>query len=327
MDELLLLVGENRFAADLVPRIQRHLKVEIITAETSDEIEHVFKEYSPNLLILQAYYPLSEEICQRLKQTRDLAWIYALVIHLQPIEAASDPDKQAIAAAQALNLGADAYLTLPALAPNHDEKTESPAEQRLQAQLMAAARRIKIHQDLVRANNVLSAIALSDALTQINNRRAFDWELPRLIKSAQEKNLELSLMVIDIDLFKQVNDTHGHLIGDQALRIIADRLRSNMRAYDTPYRYGGEEFVVILSHTGPKEAHMIGDRICRLISEHPFVISEALSLDLTVSVGVASLMTHDDSKGLSLIYRADQGLLAAKESGRNRVCFSDGSAA
>ena len=318
-----MLVGDHHFSTDLVTRIQCHLDAEIIPAETRDATDQIFKEYSPTIVVLQAGYPLTQELCQYLKQTRDLAWIYCLVIELYDAFKPIDREKQAITAAKALYAGADAYLPVAA-ASSSDSKTLSTDERLLQAELKVAARHAKLYQDLTRANNLLSAIALSDALTQINNRRAFDWELPRQIKSAQEKHFDLSLMVIDIDHFKIVNDTYGHLIGDRALRILADRLQANMRAYDTPYRYGGEEFVVILNHTGAEEAKAITQRVHQLISHYPFSINDTLELNLTVSIGVASLTPEDDIKGMSLLNRADQGLLAAKSAGRNQIRFESG---
>ncbi|MEO0532886.1 MAG: GGDEF domain-containing protein [Cyanobacteria bacterium P01_A01_bin.123] len=317
MEALLLLVGDSQFTTGLVTRIQHHSDVQIITAETQDETEDIFKDYSPSVLVLQADYPLTQELCLYLKQTRDLAWIYCLVIELRDPINSTNWEKQAMGATKALKMGADVYLTLSPQARPSDE-------QLLQAQLAAALRHAKLYQTLTRTNNLLSAIALSDALTQINNRRAFDWELPRQIRAAQEKNFALSLMVIDIDHFKIINDTYGHLIGDKALKILAERLQYNMRDYDTPYRYGGEEFVVVLNHTSPEEAKAISQRMRQTVSDHPLVINDTVEINLTVSIGVASLTPEDDSKGMSLLNRADQGLLAAKSAGRNQVRFESG---
>lgn len=319
MEALLLLVGDNSFTADLVPRIQSLLEVEIITAETRDDADHILQDYSPSVLVLQADYPLTQVLCQDLKQTRDLAWLYCLVIEVQDVVSTARSTKQILAAAKALHIGADAYLVLSSPA-----QTAAGDEQLLQAQLQTAFRHIKLYQTLTRTNNLLSAIALSDALTQINNRRAFDWELPRQIRVAQAKKFDLSLMMIDIDHFKDINDTYGHLIGDKALKILADRLRYNMRDDDTPYRYGGEEFVIVLNHTSAAEAKAIAQRVRRMVSDHPLRINDTVGVELTVSIGVASLTPEDDSKGMSLLNRADQGLLAAKSAGRNRVRFESG---
>ncbi|HEY9648705.1 MAG TPA: GGDEF domain-containing protein, partial [Chroococcidiopsis sp.] len=168
-------------------------------------------------------------------------------------------------------------------------------------------------------NDLLSAIALSDPLTSLNNRRAFEWELPRQIQNARSRNMPISLIMLDVDHFKSINDTYGHMVGDRALQLLGARLRHNLRFYDTPFRYGGEEFVIILSDTGGQEAVAIAHRICRLISEQAFVVNETLDLTITVSAGASSLRPEDDAKGMSLLHRADQYLLSAKSSGRNRV--------
>jgi two-component system cell cycle response regulator len=130
--------------------------------------------------------------------------------------------------------------------------------------------------------------------------------------------------MLDVDFFKRINDTYGHLVGDAVLQLLSARLRHNLRFYDTPFRYGGEEFVILLSDTGHQEAAQIANRICQLINEQPFSIDESLDLNITISAGVATLQNRDDAKGHSLLQRADQRLLKAKALGRNRVVGSSG---
>ena len=198
------------------------------------------------------------------------------------------------------------------------------SQQRLiQAHIHIGLNRAQRYRDLSRINDWLSAVALVDALTQLSNRRAFDMELPRQIKVARSKHKPLSLMVIDIDYFKAVNDCHGHLIGDDVLKQLAKRLLANMRFYDAPFRYGGEEFVVTLSSTEMQEAQMIADRLRASIASHPFeleMLADGLkTLDITVSIGLTQPSAADDDKGDSFLHRADQNLLRAKGAGRNRV--------
>jgi two-component system, cell cycle response regulator len=106
------------------------------------------------------------------------------------------------------------------------------------------------------------------------------------------------------------------------LVLMSERLRGNMRFYDTPFRYGGEEFVIILSDTDAPEAIVLGNRLRELISSKPFDISDTLRLPITVSIGIACLDETDDERGRSLLNRADQNLLQAKTSGRNQVVIS-----
>ena len=198
------------------------------------------------------------------------------------------------------------------------------SQQRLiQAHIHIGLNRAQRYRDLSRINDWLSAVALVDALTQLSNRRAFDMELPRQIKVARTKSKPLSLMVIDIDAFKSVNDRHGHLVGDDVLKQLARRLLANMRFYDSPFRYGGEEFVVTLNNTGIEEGKMIATRLRKSIERSPFkleMLADGLeSLDITVSIGLTQLQIVDDDKGASFLHRADQNLLKAKANGRNQV--------
>ena len=198
------------------------------------------------------------------------------------------------------------------------------SQQRLiQAHIHIGLNRAQRYRDLSRINDWLSAVALVDALTQLSNRRAFDMELPRQVRVARAKDKPLSIMVIDIDNFKSVNDCHGHLVGDDVLKQLAKRLLNNMRFYDAPFRYGGEEFVVTLSNTGMEEASMIAKRLRQSIERSPFELDmladDMKSLDITVSIGLTQLEATDDSSGASFLHRADQNLLKAKAAGRNQV--------
>jgi two-component system cell cycle response regulator len=168
-------------------------------------------------------------------------------------------------------------------------------------------------------------MALADPLTELSNRRAMEWELPRQIHNARVESTPLSLVMLDVDYFKSVNDTYGHQVGDRVLQLLAARLRHNLRFQDTLFRYGGEEFVIVLSNTTFQDALIVARRLRCLISDQPFHIDGSLALGITVSMGLASLISTDDAKGESLIRRADHNLLRAKSSGRNQVfCGDDG---
>jgi diguanylate cyclase (GGDEF)-like protein len=193
----------------------------------------------------------------------------------------------------------------------------------IQAHIQIGLNCAQRYRDLSRINDWLSAVALVDALTQLSNRRAFDMELPRQIKMARSKNMPLSLMVLDIDYFKSVNDCYGHLVGDEVLKMLAKRLLTNMRFYDTPFRYGGEEFVITLSNTDLKEGESIAERLRQSIAQNPFELDHIIKginpLELSVSIGITDLRPEDDASGRSFLNRADQNLLTAKSTGRNRI--------
>ncbi|MEL7333907.1 MAG: GGDEF domain-containing protein [Cyanobacteria bacterium J06560_2] len=200
----------------------------------------------------------------------------------------------------------------------------SPSQCRLiQAHIQIGLGRAQRYRDLSRINDWLSAVALVDALTQLNNRRAFDLELPSQIQLTRAQNVPLSLMVLDIDYFKSVNDRFGHLVGDDILKQLAKRLLANMRFYDTPFRFGGEEFVITLNNTDAAEALTIANRLRKSIAQLPFTlthpIKEVKEIPITVSIGLTELTPDDDEQGRALLDRADKNLLKAKGSGRNQV--------
>ncbi len=290
------------------------------------EATPLIQAQQPDLLLIQASQAGCLDLCQQIKSQTQIAWIYCIVVDSHPVKDASALwqlwQSELTVKTNMLEAGADAYICLylsssAMVGTGVDPDFVLAQQQFLVAQVGVGLQRVQTHRNLMRANDVLSAIALSDPLTELNNRRALEWELPRQIHSARARAAPISLLMLDVDFFKRINDTYGHLIGDRALEVIAARLRHNLRFYDTPFRYGGEEFVVLLSDTASQEAEAIANRICRLISERPFTISDTLDLHITISAGVASLLPYDDPRGISLLRRADRNLLKAKARGRN----------
>jgi two-component system, cell cycle response regulator len=199
---------------------------------------------------------------------------------------------------EGLRLGAHDYLRKPF----------EPSE--LLARVHAAVR-IKALQDELRLRNAeLELASRTDALTGLPNRRHLEEQLQRRAGNAQ-----LSVLLLDIDRFKQVNDTRGHAAGDEVLRVVAGRLREAVGTGGVAGRWGGEEFLVVLPGTAAVEAAALGERVRQAIAETPVPLERA-PLAVTASVGVAS-DGRDGWEGL--VRRADTGLYAAKEAGRDRV--------
>jgi diguanylate cyclase (GGDEF)-like protein len=161
-------------------------------------------------------------------------------------------------------------------------------------------------------------ITIMDALTQIHNRRYFFEALEREISSARRHKSPLSVIMIDLDNFKLVNDKHGHLTGDQVLKTLADRIRPKIRREDIFARYGGEEFVILLTRTPKKGAITFAHKVKNLISARPFDDGD-LQIPLTISLGVATYDGQSDIKSSDLIDAADKHLYEAKQKGRNCV--------
>ena len=162
-------------------------------------------------------------------------------------------------------------------------------------------------------------MAVTDALTGLHNRRYMAGQLQALVQRSNLGGDPVSVLVLDIDHFKAVNDGFGHDAGDEVLQEFAVRLATNVRAVDLPCRFGGEEFVIVMPDTKIEDAHRIADRIRRDVGAAPFrVMSGREQLSLTISVGVASSSGAGDTPE-ALLKRADEGVYEAKATGRNRV--------
>lgn len=161
--------------------------------------------------------------------------------------------------------------------------------------------------------------ARTDTLTGLCNRREFERRLREEVERSRRYGRPLSLLLLDVDHFKVINDTHGHLVGDEVLRAAAGRIRQVLRPIDQAARYGGEEFAMILPETEGAGACALAERIRAAIAAQPFATGGAPSVDLTVSIGIATCPEHAD-RDQALLAAADQALYAAKQTGRNRVC-------
>lgn len=158
-----------------------------------------------------------------------------------------------------------------------------------------------------------------DSLTGLNNRRWLDNALPRLVAQAKKCGQPLCLLLIDVDHFKDYNDSHGHQGGDRALSALGAVLKTTVRPYDFAARYGGEEFLVLLQQTAAQEGLMVAERIRQAMEAKAIACSSGAVLPgITVSIGLAT--SEPDASAETLIGAADQQLYRAKQEGRNRVC-------
>ncbi len=192
---------------------------------------------------------------------------------------------------------------------------------KLEASLSASKQEIEqLQQNLA----VVRSESLTDPLTSLSNRKSFDASLTAAIVAARQKGEPLSLIMADVDHFKQFNDRFGHLTGDQVLRLVAVAMKHNVKGQDIAARYGGEEFVIALPDTTLRSAAAVADQIRRAVMGKELVkrsSGERLGR-VTLSVGIALLHSGDTAQ--SFIERADACLYAAKRHGRNRiVCEND----
>ncbi len=179
-----------------------------------------------------------------------------------------------------------------------------------------------LQDDLKRSNELLLELSNTDHLTGLFNRRFLMESLDKEVQRARRKDGQVALLLLDIDHFKRVNDTHGHLQGDVVLQKVAIHIQKELRSYDVAARYGGEEFVAVLPDTSLKEAYNVADRI--RLSVQGMRFAGSLSDErVTVSLGIGIFPSpcFDDIDGL--LRAADEALYQAKEGGRNRVVISD----
>ncbi|MEL6750678.1 MAG: PleD family two-component system response regulator [Pseudomonadota bacterium] len=206
-----------------------------------------------------------------------------------------------------IDLGVNDYITRPV------EGAE------IQARARTQVRRKRMSDALRDSVTTTMEMAVKDPLTGLNNRRYFDTHMSTLITNARKANKPLSLIVLDIDHFKAVNDTYGHAAGDAVLKEFSERICKTVRGPDLACRFGGEEFVVALPDIDRALGEVVANRMRTSICDHPFIIDGgAQQIDVTVSAGIASLEASDETIQ-KVLERADEALYDAKRAGRNQV--------
>jgi two-component system cell cycle response regulator len=229
--------------------------------------------------------------------------------HVPILALVEDGDHERLA--RALDLGVNDYLARPV------DRNELIARVRTQV-------RRRRYQEKLRANYERSmSLALIDPVTGLYNRRYATSHLAAQIEQARAGRRSIGLLLVDIDNFKRINDTYGHVAGDEVLRAVASRLSGNVRGFDTVARWGGEEFVVIMPETTQEIANNVAERLRRKVAGGPIVLSgSGGEVQVTVSIGAAAtgpaVETADD-----LLRIADAAMYLAKRSGRNRVATAD----
>ena len=184
---------------------------------------------------------------------------------------------------------------------------------------VSAIQRASLIESTIADNRRLEELAHTDPLTKTLNRRALGERLAAEMERVRRYSTTMSLLLIDLDHFKQINDTHGHLAGDDVLIEVAAVLQRVVRAVDVVARYGGEEFVVVLPETAGAGAEAFAERLRELIESQAFVASRGRAIRLTTSIGVSSFPDFGVESVEDLLTKADQALYRAKSEGRNRV--------
>ncbi|RNL64609.1 diguanylate cyclase [Zhongshania marina] len=269
-----------------------------VLAENADQaLKTLATETTPHLLIIDWSMPgmSGPDLCKTIRKREDGQFFYILML-------TGKEGNEAII--EAMEAGADDFLS-------------KPFDHRVLKVRIAAGSRI------VRLEQTLNQLASRDALTQCWNRRMIDELFANSIAESTRKRSKLSLMVLDIDHFKRVNDTFGHSAGDAALKHVVNILNTNLREYDQVGRYGGEEFVILLPATDRNEAWGVAERIRSAIQFQPTILNGDLKIELTVSIGIAEFDRSRDANQSAFFERADKALYTAKQTGRNRIICSE----
>jgi diguanylate cyclase (GGDEF)-like protein len=232
------------------------------------------------------------ELCRRIRAAKDNCYTYIILL------TSRDRRDDRLTG---LRAGADDFLTKP---PDPDE---------LAVRLEIAERILKVHEQLARQNAQLAELATIDELTGTKNRRRFREDLELLFGQADRLLAPLSLIMLDLDYFKQYNDSFGHLAGDEVLHWTGTILRSAVRSHDVAARYGGEEFVVLLPATNAAKAVDVAERLRRAIECRPWP-----HRNVTASLGVAT-SSPATADAAALVQEADHALYKSKQAGRNQV--------
>jgi diguanylate cyclase (GGDEF)-like protein len=209
---------------------------------------------------------------------------------------------------EGLEAGADDYIAKPFDA--HE----------LQVRVRTGVRILRLQEDLMSALAASEYQATHDALTGLWNRRSIMRALERELARAEREDAEVGVIMADVDHFKRINDTFGHMAGDAVLVEVAARFTQNARPYDVIGRYGGEEFLIVCPGCDLHGCGRFAERLRQALSESPVTTEEA-SIDLTMSFGVSARPGKDTRNAELIIKEADQALYRAKELGRNRVEF------
>lgn len=294
-----LMVEDSRLSLEVYAQRLERRGYAVATATSAEEGRARLDEAQPDIVLLDVFMPKVSgfEFLRELRTTPRTSTTPVILI-----SALSDT-KHIV---EGLELGANDYVTKPIVMPI------------LTARMEALLRSQELVRKLEVQTELLSKLAAFDDLTGAYNRRSLFHHLEAELSRCRRYGRSVSVLMVDIDHFKRVNDSHGHLVGDQVLRSIAQVMQAELRAMDLLCRYGGEEFCAILPETNHPGAGRAAERL-RSAVERAKIEHEALSLSLTVSVGGASWSNAAGNEVPDLLARADEALLEAKRAGRNCI--------
>ncbi len=300
----ILVVDDNRDNAEIIVTRLRSRGYEVDAAATGERALARIREDSPDLVLLDLMLPDIDgyEVAARIRANEDLPFIPIIMLTARDL----DEDQ-----AGWFEAGADDYLTKPVKFPE------------LEARVRALIRIKRLQDELKDKNAELERLSTSDGLTGLFNHRHIHELLREEFERSGRTDAPITVAMFDLDHFKTVNDTWGHLAGDLVLREIAALLRRTAREVDRLGRYGGEEFIAILPSTDPVGGTIFVERVRQSVEAHTFEIDLETHIRITISAGTASTPHPGIHDAITLVRCADEALYTAKRAGRNR-CFRYG---
>ena len=296
----ILIAEDDAISRRLLDTILRKWGYDVVIAYNGGQAwEELQKEDAPRLAILDWMMPEMDgvEVCSKVRERTDAPYVYILLLSAK---------SQREDLVKGMESGADDYITKPFDANE------------LKVRLRAGRRILDLQTQLMSAQEALRDQAARDPLTGIWNRNALFDVFRRELSRAEREGNQLAIVMLDIDHFKNLNDTHGHMAGDAVLREFTRRITASLRPYDAVGRYGGEEFLVVLPGCTVDAGMRHAERLRGLITGDSFDTSEGRHT-VTCSLGVASTSSSNPKDPDSLIRAADAALYRAKRNGRNRV--------
>jgi two-component system cell cycle response regulator len=271
----------------------------VVTKDGNEAWQALQEKDAPPLAILDWMMPGMDgvEVCRKVRERTKEPYTYIILL------TALQQEEDLVAGMEA---GADDYIAKPFKANE------------LKVRLRAGRRLIELQDELITAREALRAKATHDPLTGLWNHEEILRILDRELARADREGTRVGILMLDLDHFKKVNDTYGHMAGDVVLRVTADRMLSLIRPYDAVGRYGGEEFLIVLPGCNDECPEMIGERFRKRIGGESIDTPEGM-IPVTISLGVATSGKEKKRDINALVRAADTALYRAKSDGRNRV--------
>jgi len=300
---ILLVDDHDRSASSMEQMLAELSQVTVVSDEQNAAERARERDYDLVIVSLTMRETDGLRICSKLRSYEETRQVPVLVV----VEDSERGRKQLL---RALEMGINDYLLRPI------ERLE------LMARVRTQVRRKRFSDRLWENLHLSMQMATTDAVTGLYNRHYMTSHLETQLRSARQNQKPLSLAMLDIDHFKEVNDNYGHAAGDEILQEFAQRITRNVRGVDVVARFGGEEFIVIMPDTDVGDAQIIAERLLSTIGEQPFHLDDGTEVEITTSLGLATsnAQTADAS---DLLGQADAALYRAKHEGRNRVVVND----